>query len=171
VSIWPRWINSWSLWKIKLWQMRNGSNTKPTMSSPSTHQSRQAFGIAWTVYSRPSLDFYCFVIVFVASIKASLSQIQTTLEALEFKEWTEKIFAEKLLALEKCQVLDHLENLQEEWLLRFKFPFPFGNKSTYVTRTFYAPNANSFHMLLLPIPGKSKSTLGTFRPLQLFFVC
>jgi hypothetical protein len=99
-------------------------------------------------------------VVCLGTIKASLSQIQTTLESLEFDDWMTKVFSEKLLAVEKCQVVDHLENLQEGWLLRFKFPFPFGNKSAYVTRTFYAPNANSFHMLLLPIPARSKSTLG-----------
>ena len=88
-----------------------------------------------------------------------------SLESIEFADWTKKIFSDKILAVEKCQVLDHLENLQEEWLLRFKFPFPFGNKSVYVTRTFYAPTHNSFHMLLLPMAGKSKSTLGPFTPI------
>jgi len=134
------------------------------MAFASSLPSPPAFGIASKVRCvLLPVSFVTFnLFVNVGTVKASLTQIQMTLEALEFDDWTRKIFSEKMLAVEKCQVLDHLENLQEEWLLRFKFPFPFGNKSVYVTRTFYAPDNSTFHMLLLPISGRSKSTLGQF---------
>lgn len=105
--------------------------------------------------SRSALFWYHLT----GTVKASLAQVQAMLEELTLDDWTSKMFTDKTVFQEKSRVVDKRKELEEDWILRFRFPFPYGSRTVEVTRIFQL-GKDSYCMFLMPVEGSTaKSTL------------
>jgi len=83
-----------------------------------------------------------FFYFYIGHLHTPIRNAAASLEAISFQEWIGAIFGDKVLQLDRCQLITKGVELEpEHWNLRIKFPFPYSAKNVSIKK-YWVPVSN-----------------------------